>query len=129
MIHIDASLYNRLKDIIKSLCIWKWDVRQRLKYCHLNLFILQPHDFPAHLQNEWSDILNSLTKYWSEDIKKSPLDRHIESLDKEYYNNIILWWNFNITLWKIKNKTASKIAVKIYNIFWNLHNYYFKDNA
>lgn len=85
------------------LAISEGDVRDRLRRAYDQIRLLRDDEVPPEIRQEWLCILKDLTKH-------GPL---IQS-------NVNLKDDIDHTLGRMKNKTASKIALRIYRIAINL---------
>jgi hypothetical protein len=88
-----------------ALAVGQADVRSRLVTVYLACHTLTPEDFPQEFQKDWQWIVQQLTRY-------GPI------LD---YNGEVRIGSVEHTMRRIKNKTAAKIARKIYNLYDQLH--------
>ena len=85
--------------VIESLTIWEWDVRSRLKSCHHSILILlnpNTKELPEKLYKRLEKVEKEMTKYPAENEFETSVDR---------------------TMKKIYNKTASKLALELFNIY------------
>jgi len=94
----------KLSDAIIQLAVGEGDVRSRLHDAYMCFHTLKTNDFPEHLQTEWDWIIKSLTK------EEHTLDHKGEVLHGRLRN----------TLWKMRNKTGRKIAMKIVMLYYRI---------
>jgi hypothetical protein len=92
----------KLTGAINCLATHPGDVRERLTCAFQGFLTLTEKDFPSELQADWRWVMNELTKY-------GPLLNHkgevwIGSVDN--------------TMRKVRKATGSKIAKKIYELYW-----------
>ncbi|MCK4913035.1 MAG: hypothetical protein KAS69_00365 [Planctomycetes bacterium] len=92
----------KLTTTLKCLATHPGDVRKRLKAASLIFCVLREGDFPPEHRNEWRWVKNELTKF-------GPL-----------LNDKGEIWQGSIenTMYRIRKKTGSKIAKKIYELYW-----------
>ena len=90
---------------ILTFCKSPGDVRSRLKLAYYHFHVLRPDDFPEDFQKEWAEILDSLTKYGP----KIGFD------GKPYMGGL------DHTLKRMRNSTGSKIAEKIFELYYQMH--------
>lgn len=102
--HSNHYIYIRgkLSQAIHRLTIGEGDVRSRLNWAEEYLNMVHVSMLPSEIQGQWTLIWDSLNSYPAESGKSS----------------------FKITLQRIRNSTASKIAVKIVNLRNDLNDYY-----
>lgn len=81
------------------LAVSEGDVRNRLRGAYDQIRLLRDDEVPPEIRQEWLCILEDLTK-------RGPL---IQS-------DVVLKNDIDHTLGRMKNKTASKIALRIYRI-------------
>jgi len=92
----------KLTNTIECLATHPGDIRKRVTAAYQYFYVLNTDDFPPKYQKDWEQIIKELTKY-----------------------EPILDLNGNVIIGKVKNtmrhmhnKTASKIAKKIYTLYW-----------
>ena len=94
----------KLENILHLLVISEGDIRSRLKLCIDDLQALDESRFPKHLLDDWKYIDTTLNKFGP----------------KMNYKNIMVEGSYEHTLKRIKNVTGSKVAQKLYDIYFNL---------
>lgn len=62
------------------------DIRTRLRDASMNLIMLEPHDFPPDLQEEWTGIWRALT--WRTDEFEGALEATTRTLSDEEATNL-----------------------------------------
>ncbi len=92
----------KLADALRCLATLPGDVRERLVVAHQCFHTLQERDFPLHLHKDWRWVNQQLTRY-------GPV------LD---YKGEVREGSVQHTMRRIRNSTGSKIAKKIYEIYW-----------
>jgi len=98
----------KLIEAVYSLAAGDGDARSRLYQAYLKFHVLTTDSFPEELKADWNWVILRITE-------KGPLkDNH--------HNNTL--GSVQNTLNGIKNKTASKIASKIIDIFFALQNHH-----
>jgi len=85
--------------IVETLATWKWDARSRLKDCYHSILLLTT----CWVQQLPNDLLKRLEKVKKE-MTKFPAENEFES-------------NLDRTMKKIYNKTASKLAQELFDIY------------
>lgn len=96
-----------LIEAVYSLAAGNGDARSRLVQAYLKFHVLTTDSFPDELKADWNWVILRITQ-------KGPLK------DNQYNNNTL--GSVQNTMNGIKNKTASKIASKIIDIFFALKN-------
>ena len=103
------SKYNytreKLFSAISILSTFPGDVRSRINIAYQSFHPLEPHHFPEELKKDWEWIIKSITKYGP----------------KFNYKNEIAIGSVEHTMKRIKNSTGTKIADKIFYLFYELH--------
>lgn len=101
--------YMRTKEILTTineyLATANGDMRERLKVMSTEIVQLSENDFPKELKKEWKFIESTLTKY------------------PETFNhrNEQVLGSMENTLNHIQNKTACKVATKLYYLYEEFH--------
>jgi|Laugresbdmm110dd_1035094.scaffolds.fasta_scaffold41719_1 hypothetical protein len=91
---------------IEQLATLPGDVRERLKEAFLVFHTLTDKDFPSNLKADWLWVMAELTKYGAVlDHKGVPMIGSVEN-----------------TMKKIRKATGTKIAQKIYELYWAVKN-------
>ena len=94
----------KLTNALECLATHPGDVRKRLESAYHSFYVLSADNFPPDCREEWSAIINELTKY-----------------GPTYKPNGELWFgSIHNTMLQIHNSTASKIAKRIYDIYWRV---------
>ncbi|MBI3773534.1 MAG: hypothetical protein HY272_12650 [Gammaproteobacteria bacterium] len=101
-----ASARGLLSQVVKELAVAPGPVNERLLRVWRIIQPLTPVELPQELRNDWQSIKDEITKY--------------PTLIDPYGN--VIRSSIEQTLCKIRRKTASKIAEKIYSLYWNLEN-------
>ncbi len=91
----------KLTNTLECLATHPGDVRERLTSSFLSFQTLRSDDFPPENRKDWDWVLKELTKY-------GPLVYH-----KEVYLGSV-----ENTMRRVRKSTASKIAKKIYELYW-----------
>jgi len=94
---------SELREVIRILATGKHDVRKRL-ISIAGIVKLNENDFPPELQKDWTWIIKSMTK-------KEP--RYLS-------NGKMLFSSIENTMRNIRNSTGSKIAERIFNLYYKL---------
>jgi hypothetical protein len=81
------------------------DVRSRINNAYKAFNPLKSSHFPDELKKDWEWIIHSMTKYGP----------------KMNYKNEIELGSVEHTMRRIKNSTGTKIAGKIFDLFYELH--------
>jgi hypothetical protein len=98
--YAQEKLYIALRDLSTG----KGDVRSRLVDAFMAFYTLKENEFPPEFRNDWRWIIKELTKH-----------------GPEYdYEGKVRFGSVENTMRKIKNSTAKKIAMKIFDITWEL---------
>ena len=84
---------------IYEMTVGEGDIRSRLRTTFRQMCAISEKDFPEELMKDWVSIINRLTKRVS-DLKDTPYDEG----------------NFEATLFRMRRKTASKIAADIVDL-------------
>ena len=92
----------KLAGAIHCLATHPEDVRKRLTCAFLGFHMLTEKDFPPELQADWRWVMKELTKY-------GPLLNHKGEVWMGGVDN---------TMRKVRNVTGTKIAKKIYELYW-----------
>lgn len=98
---LDHSLVNRFRNAVECLCVGKGDVRSRLRDAFDSIFVFRPENIPEKFRKDWKVLWHKITCF-------SPRG-------KEYYEDDGMG-DFEATLKRIKNKTASKMVQLIFDI-------------
>jgi hypothetical protein len=99
------SAKKNLSRAIFILATGRKDVRSRLLSAYNTFWVLTEADFPLELQADWRWIINQLTRF-------GPV----------YDRGLFLESPAEHTMRRIKGSTGEKIAGKIFEICWLLHN-------
>lgn len=94
------SVIQRVFLAVEQLCTGPGDVRKRLVPAVMTLLVLQKHEFPNELQNDYEWIISESTKYES----KAPERRG----------------DIEETMLRIRNSTGEKIAKRIFQLYSKL---------
>ena len=92
----------KLTTTLECLAIHQGDARERLTAAFPIFFTLREDDFPPEYRKEWCWVIRELTKF-------GPL------LD---YKGEVWRGSVENTMRRIQKKTGSKIAKKIYELYW-----------
>ncbi|MDD3884024.1 MAG: hypothetical protein PHW66_03740 [Gallionella sp.] len=96
----------KLTNAVTCLATGPGDARSRVAAAYICIRSLEEADFPADCREDWNWIEARLTKY-------GPLLAHDGSVIRGAVEHTML---------RIKNRTAAKIATKIYHLYWKLSN-------
>lgn len=91
----------KLFDAVYALAVGQKDVRSRLVNAYLACHTLRPKDFPDEFQDDWKWVVRQLT-------------RHGPVLN---YKGEVSIGSVENTMSIIKNRTGSKIARKIFDLY------------
>lgn len=92
----------KLTNTLECLAIHPGDVRERLTAAFLSFHTLRSNDFPPEYRKDWDWVLSELTKY-------GPLINYKGEVWRGSVTN---------TMHHVHKSTASKIAKKIYELYW-----------
>lgn len=95
----------KLLSAVEILSIFPDDVRSRINAAYQEFHPLTEKHFPDELKSEWEWIIKSITKFGP----------------KLNYKNETVIGTVENTMSKIRNKTGTEIAAKIFNLFYELH--------
>ena len=90
---------------ISILSTFPGDVRSRINSAYQAFHPLETHHFPDEFKKDWEWVIKSITKYGP----------------KLNYKNEIELGSVEHTMRRIKNNTGTKIADKIFNLFYEMH--------
>jgi hypothetical protein len=94
----------KLRQAIYELTIGEGDIRKRLVDAFNLFYILNNDDFPNELREDWGWINRELNKYGA-------------LIDEK---GTVIVGSVQNTMWHIKNKTGTKIAIKIVDLYLRL---------
>lgn len=94
----------KLTDALECLATLPGDVRERLLVAYECIVPLEEIDLPAYLHKDWQWVFQQLTRY-------GPVFDH---------KGVLREGSVQHTLRRIKNSTGSKIAQRIYQIYWSV---------
>ena len=92
----------KLTNTLECLATHLGDARQRLLVAYPCFMTLRTHDFPPEYKEEWDWVWAELTKF-------GPIIDHKGNVSRGSVEN---------TMHRARNSTASKIAKKIYELYW-----------
>ena len=96
----------KLTDALECLATLPGDVRDRLLVVYECFAALEESHFPRNLHNEWRWIVQQLTRY-------GPVLDHKGEVREGSVQH---------TMRRIRYSTGSKIALKIYELYWSVSN-------
>ena len=92
----------KLTSAIECLATHPGDARERVAAAFLSFHTLREEDFPPQCRKDWKWVINELTRF-------GPLLDHKGEVSRGSVEN---------TVRRARNSTASKIAKKIYELYW-----------
>lgn len=95
--------YSRARRLLlqaeRYLAVGEGDVRERVKRAYLRLRTLQAGELPVELRSEWQAIIREVTRYGPEEDRYGLVRNSVDH-----------------TLLRMRNKTARRIAERIYRL-------------
>lgn len=100
----------KLAEAMELLATHPGDVRERLSAAYLCFHPLQERDFPPELKPKWAWVMHELTKFGP----------------GPSFDGVVRVGSVEHTMRRIKNATGSKIAKRLFDLYWSVstHNRY-----
>lgn len=91
---------------VQTLAVGPGDVRSRLLGAFMSFHTLRVEDFPLELQRDWKWVMMKVTRF-------GPIYDHKGNVRKGSVEH---------TMERIHNSTGAKIARRIFDLNWKMHN-------